>query len=89
MEDFHAINLSPFEYDPLKVDPGKVANADQDMAGNIEITKHTGSSNRRANMTFYVKCSNRDETWKPWNNVRRTEAFHKYLIDNNTKHLIP
>ena len=89
LEDFHVTNLSPFEYDPLIVDPRKVANADQDMVDIIEITKHTGSPNRRANMTFYVKWSDGDETWEPWSNVRRTEACHKYLIDNNMKHLIP
>ena len=55
LEDFHVTNLSPFEYNPLIVDPRNVAYADQDIADIIEITKHTGSPNRRANMNFYEK----------------------------------
>ena len=54
----------------------------------IEITKDTGSPNKRANMTFCVKWSDGDDTREPWSNVRRTDACHKYLINNNMKHLI-
>ena len=75
LEDFHVTNLSPFEYDPLIVDPRKVANADQDMFDIIEIIKHSGLPNRRANMTFYVKWSDGDETWEPWSILIPREFF--------------
>ena len=65
--------LSPFEYDPLIVDPRKVANADQDMVDIIEITKHTGSPNKRANITFHVKWSGGDIIWEPLSNVTLVE----------------
>jgi hypothetical protein len=89
LEDFHITNLSPFEYDPLTVDPRKIANIDQDMVDIDEIVSHTGSPNRRANMRFHVKWSDGDETWEPWSNVRRTEACHKYLNEHSMKYLIP
>ena len=59
LEDFRVTNISSFEYEPLIVDPIIVANAEQDM---IDIMKRPGSSNRRANMTFYVKRSVVDKT---------------------------
>ena len=89
LEDFHVTNIRHFEYDPLVVDPRKVANIDQDMVDINDITKHTGTPNRRANMKFLVHWSDGEETWEPWSNVRRTEAFHKYFEQNNMKHLIP
>ena len=53
------------------------------------IIQRTSTSNRRANMRFLVRWSDGEETWEPWSNVRRTEACHKYLQENNMKHLIP
>ena len=89
LEDFHITNIRHFEYDPLTVDPRQVANSDQDMVDINDIIQHTGTSNRRANMRFLVRWSDGEETWEPWSNVRRTEACHKYLQENNMKHLIP
>ena len=89
LEDFHITNIRHFEFDPLTVDPRQVANSDQDMVDINDIIQHTGTSNRRANMRFLVRWSDGEETWEPWSNVRRTEACHKYLQENNMKHLIP
>jgi len=89
LEDFHVTNIRKFEYDPMTVDPRQIANVDQDMIDIHEIIKHTGTSNRRGQMTFLVRWSDGDETWEPWSNVRRTEACHAYLEKHNMKHIIP
>jgi len=73
----------------MTVDPRQIANVDQDMIDIHEIIKHTGTSNRRGQMTFLVRWSDGDETWEPWSNVRRTEACHAYLEKHNMKHIIP
>ena len=89
LEDYHITNLRPFEYDPLRVDPRKVANVDQDMVDIDIILQHTGEPKRKGNMKFLVKWSDGDQTWEYWNNVRRTEACHKYLEAHGMKHIIP
>jgi len=89
LEDYHITNLQPFEYDPLIVDPRKVANVDQDMVDIDTILQHEGQPKRKGSMKFLVRWSDGDETWEYWNNVRRTEACHKYLEANGMKHIIP
>jgi len=89
LEDFHITNLQPFEYDPLLVDPRKVANVDQDMVDIETILQHEGQPKRKSNMKFLVKWSDGDETWEYWSTVKRTEACHKYLEAHGMKSLIP
>ena len=39
-------------------------------------------------MKFLVQWSDGDQTWEYYNNVRRTEAGHKYLKAHGMKHII-
>jgi hypothetical protein len=89
LEDFHITKLQSFEYDPLLVDPRKVATVDQEMVDIESILQHQGQPKRKGNMKFLVKWSDGDETWEYWSTVRRTEACHKYLEEHGMRSIIP
>jgi len=89
LEDFHITNLQSFEYDPLLIDPRKVATVDQEMVDIESILQHQGQPKRKGNMKFLVKWSDGDETWEYWSTVRRTEACHKYLEEHGMRSIIP
>jgi hypothetical protein len=91
LEDYHVKLLHPFNYDPEVTDPRLVAYKDRQFHVIESVVAHV-HDRLKSNMTFKVRWSGYDaseDTWLPWKELRTTAALHKYLADNNLKHLIP
>jgi hypothetical protein len=91
LEDYHVKLLHPFNYDPEETDPRLVAYKDQQFHVVESIVAHT-HDRLKSNMTFRVRWSGyeeNDDTWLPWKELRTNACLHKYLAENNMRHLIP
>jgi hypothetical protein len=95
-EYFHSSICNQFEYDPNRVDPIDVArkalpNPEYVVKDVLEhVPKDFKPNTPRANLQFKIKWLHWDEiSWEPWENLRRVEKVHQYLILNKMKYLIP
>lgn len=95
--EVHAQHLQPFEYDEEYVDPTTVAAAgqqefmiDQIIAHYPNLPPHQFVKLKKSSMEFLVKYTGfATPELNSWDNLRTTEALHKYLYDKGMKQLIP
>ena len=85
--------LRPFNYDPKRTDPRKVAL--KDKADNFDAEKilsHKGVWSRKTHMKFIVKWEGYDDTYnteEPWTNVSHSRAMLTYLAELKLENLAP
>ena len=90
--DLHISNLSPFDYDPARVNPKDVLNQDQGEFTVESILEHRGDTNIRDSMEFLVHWSgysDKDDSWEPIKNLRDNTIFHQYCADHKMRKFIP
>ena len=61
------------------VDPKGVATADLGEASVEIVLEHRGSPTNRASMEFLVRWTDSDETWEPWEQVKKLAAIDQYI----------
>jgi hypothetical protein len=85
--------LRPFHYDATRTDPRTVALNDYPEEYEVEqILTHTGSWNRKANMTFKVRWLGYDQTWdtfEPFKNLKFNEVFREYVTAKGYARILP
>jgi hypothetical protein len=92
LEDFHVLNLKPFEYDPTRTDPRLVANTDAKVSDVEAILEHRGNIKRKSDLKFKVRWAGEgpeQDTWEPWSSLRTNHFLFVYLASRNLKTLIP
>ena len=82
----HVSRLSPFLYDPLKVDPEAIAFRDKDEYVVESIVDHKGTKGRaKSTFTFQVRWlgfSAEWDEWLPYEELKDTGSLHRYLFDH-------
>jgi hypothetical protein len=74
------------------VDVQAVAAADLGEAQVQAVLGHRGTARNRKDLQFHIQWTDGDETWEPWERVRRLEAVDVYirgLVGNSLKALLP
>jgi transposase InsO family protein len=92
MEDYHVTSLKQFIYDPLVTDPTEVANRDENVTTVERIVSHRGDIKDKSRVTFRVRWLGQDEsedTYESFENLKRNEHLHRYLMANGGKSIIP
>lgn len=90
--DTHISNLSPFNFDPTRVEPKEVAMHDEQEFFIDHIVSHRGDRTRRKTMEFLVKWrgyADDANTWEPYASLRDTDQLLEYLRTHRLKSLIP
>lgn len=92
-EDHHISKIKPFFYDPSLTDPVLIANKDQQMVNVESILEMKGNPHKsRNNLYFKVHwkgCTEREDSWEPYSNLRHNSILHEFLIRNKLRKLIP
>ena len=92
-EDHHITKLQPFRFDPLRTDPILVANKDQQLVAIDAILDMRGNPHgSRKDLYFKVRwqgCTERDDSWEPYSNLRHNSILHEYLLQHKLRKLIP
>jgi len=86
----HVSMLRPYNYDSTRTDPVVIANKDHPEYYLVEkIVDYKGNFDQKKSLRFEVKWIGYDETtWEPYSVVSKTEAFVKFLNENQLhKHL--
>ena len=89
---YHASDMKPFIFDPLKVDPHDVARHDYLEFFVEEILGHRGDFRRKSSLEFHIKWLGYDHTrntWEPFTNLRDVKQLHEYLTSKKMISLIP
>jgi hypothetical protein len=91
--DTHDVsNLSEFRYDSSSgLDPIEVAARNAGEFVIDRIYEHRGTTKKRLNMEFLVSWkgySQKDDTWKPYKAVCKTQAFVDYCYANRLTSLV-
>ena len=76
--EYDATRLRPFLLS-VESDPKQLAAAD---LGELEVSTvldHRGSAKKRAELEFLVKWSDGDETWEPWEHVKKLAVIDEYV----------
>lgn len=92
IRDTHVSNLTPFYFDPERINPVEVATHDSQEFVIEKILSHTGSKNRYGQMKFLVRWLGyppEEDSYEPWSYLKDTEQLHDYLRANNLASLIP
>ena len=92
LEDFHVTNLRVFRYDPSRVDPREVANADQQATDVEMVLAHKGSIKSKKSLKFKVRWAGegpQGDTWEPWATLRTNKFLFEYLVRRNLHSWIP
>ena len=92
-QDYHVVNLRPFDYDAQYTDPTAIAR-NRDRVYEVEsIQQHTGDFKKSTKdlefLVRWVGYGPAEDTWEGWDHLRRVEVFHRYLISIKQKRLIP
>jgi hypothetical protein len=92
-QDYHVVNLRPFDYDAQYTDPAAIAR-NRDRVYEVEsIQSHTGDFRKSTkNLKFLVRWRGYGpaaDTWEGWDHLKRVEVLHRYLITIKQKRLIP
>jgi hypothetical protein len=92
-KDYHVKRLHIYLYDPMTINPLKVACKDDGLQYQVEfIEKMKGRINgKKQELKFLVHWVGYDQpTWEPWRNVHKTFALY-YFSKSNPKYqkLIP
>jgi hypothetical protein len=88
----HVSRLKPFRYDPLRIDPAKIAQTDTLDSEVAEILAHTGNVNKVSTLDFKVRWtgeSSDNDLWLPWKELKNNTLLHQYLIENGLHKLVP
>lgn len=91
-QDYHVVNLRPFDYDAQRTDPTAIAKNRERVYDVESIQSHTGNFNRVATLQFLVRWVGYGpaaDTWEGWDTLRRVAVLHQYLISIKKKSLIP
>jgi hypothetical protein len=89
---YHVTQLKPFVFNPARTDPLDVARKDYLEFFVEKVLYHTGQAKHLSTLRFKIKWLGYDEThntFEPWANLRDMEVLHRYLIENNLRHIIP
>jgi hypothetical protein len=90
--DTHVSNLCEFRYDPSSsLEPVEVAARNAGEFFIDRIYDHRGTTTKRLSMEFLVSWkgySQKDDTWKPYKAVCKTQAFVDYCYANKLKSLV-
>jgi hypothetical protein len=89
---YHASDMKPFIFDPLKTDPQDIARRDYLEFFVEKILDIMGDTKRVSSLQFHIKWLGFNEThnsWEPWKNLRDLAVLHEYLKRNNLGQLIP
>jgi len=89
--DVHVSRLSPFLYDPNRVDPESVAYRDHDAfkVQKIVAFKHFGPRKYWQAKVRYEGCDETQDEWISWREAHKMEQMHNYLQEHNLQKLIP
>ena len=60
------------------VDPKAIAAADLGEVEFGQVMDHRGGARKRSELKFLVKWSDQEETWEPWENVKKLEKNDEY-----------
>ncbi len=91
-QDFHVVNLRPFDYDANRTDPTAIAQKRDRVYEVDSVLSHSGDFKTKATLQFLVRWLGYGpaaDTWEGWDNVRRLEPLHRYLIAIKKKSSIP
>jgi hypothetical protein len=91
-EEVHIKRLRPFHFDPDRVDPMEVANAEKQLWTVERILDHKGSPKSKNTLSFRVKWKDLSEdrtTWEPWAHLKSNWVLHAYLREHGMAKLIP
>ena len=61
------------------VDPRAIAAADLGEVEVGQVLEHRGGAKKRSELEFLVKWTDEEETWEPWENVKRLEKIDEYI----------
>jgi hypothetical protein len=90
--DTHVSNLCEFRYDSSSsLEPIEVAARNAGEFFIDRIYDHRGTTSKRGNMEFLVSWkgySQKDDTWEPYKEVYKTQAFVDYCYANKLKSLV-
>ncbi len=90
--DTHVSNLCEFRYDSSSsMDLVEVAARNAGEFFIYRISEHRGKTQRRSNMEFLVSSkgfSAKDDTWEPYKEVCKTQAFVDYCYANRLTSLV-
>ena len=93
IEHVHLARISPFYYDPIKVDPEEIAYRDKGEFEVESIVDHSGNLDQsKTAWDFKVRWkgySSEEDLWLPWKELRNNPKLHKYLYDHGYEKLIP
>jgi hypothetical protein len=90
VEQHHVTEMSQFKFDNINVDPTRIAMRDEiEPTFTLErVLRHRGDIKRKKSMSFLCKWQNFEDsenTWEPWNHVRKTLPLHEYLRNHPNK----
>ena len=89
---YHASDMKPFVFDPLRSDPQDVARHDYLEFFIEKILAHRGDLRLRKTLAFHVKWLGYDHsrnTWEPFSSLRDVKQLHEYLVAHDMLSLIP
>jgi len=93
VEHVHVSRVYPFEYDPLKVDPEKIALRDRNEFVVERIMDHDDNGSMyKSKWDFLVRWQGYppdEDRWLPWRELRDNVHLHTYLHTNGLKRFIP
>ena len=95
IEYVHVTRLSPFYYNPVRVDPEKIAYRDKGTFDVEAIVDHYNNGNNNTPKSlwdFKVRWTGyppEEDRWLPWSELRNNILLHKYLFEHGFKSMIP
>ena len=90
VKDHHVKRLSPFEYDPTRYDPLRVALRDTGDLFVVErVSKFRGNPRgRKSQLEFLVHWVGYEDTsWEPWGNLRNNIVLQEFLRTHKSQQL--
>ena len=89
---YHASDMKPFLFNPLRTDPLDVARKDYLEFFIEKVLGIKGDIKKLKTLEFQIKWLGYDDThnsWEPWANIRTVAIVHEYLRTNNLGKIIP
>lgn len=93
IEHVHLSRIYPFEYNPDKVDPEKIAYRDKNEFEVERIIDHSGDTTQsKTTWDFLVRWKDyppEEDRWLPWKELRNNTKLHDYLRAHGLARFIP
>ena len=104
LEDLHVKLLRPFEYDPEMINPGDIAEQDEDYVKVVEVLDHrfvkdgniydgTSSRGRARDLQLLVRYDDNEppifQEWGVKTKLNHAYQVHEYLRTHGLKRFIP